>query len=165
MMEQIDPMAVYVHEPEGTLWVTEPTHTAGVSPEEWEAAAETLRALGQFAESGALAGDGQPLDVALTDARERARMQARRAREEGWREPEDGEEIAPGQHERVTLLIDRCDYFANAARVVRTIARPEKDAKYASFYREKLAPFLDAENEAAQVELRRYKREIGLLED
>lgn len=58
-------------------------------------------------------GDGQALDMALTDARERAKMQARRAREEDWREPEDSE-VAPGQQERIKCLIERCDYFSNS---------------------------------------------------
>lgn len=165
MTEQIDPMALYVYEPEGSLWAREPVHTAGVTPEEWDAATKTLLELGQFATGGALRGDGQPLDVALTDAWERARMQARRAREEGWREPKDGE-IGPGQQERIVRLIERCDHFSNAVDAVREAARVEPDRVYAENYLTgKLLPFIEAEEEAAKVELRRYKREIGLLED
>jgi hypothetical protein len=91
---------------------------------------------------------------------------ARRAREEGWGEPsEAGGEATPGEHERATLLIDRCDYFANAARVVREAARAESDRVYAdNFLARNLLSFLEAEREAAKDELRRYKREIGLLD-
>ena len=45
-------------------------------------------------------------------------------------------------------------------------ARVEPERVFAENYLTgRLLPFLEAEAEAARVELRRYKREIGLLED
>ncbi len=45
MTERIDLFADYIHEPIGSLWVNEPAYVSGVSPEEWERAAKTLRAV------------------------------------------------------------------------------------------------------------------------
>ncbi len=165
MMERMDPNARYTHEPEGSLWLHEPTFTAGTSPEEWEAAARTLNALGQFAlDAGTVAG-GEAASMALLDAEERARIQARRAREEGWEEPEGGEP-APGQAERIHRLIHRYDHFNMAAVTVREAARTERDRASAEGYMlGELVPALEAMRDEAGDDLRRYKLEIGLLED
>jgi hypothetical protein len=164
MTEEINPFAHYVYEPEGSVWISEPNPIAGISPEEWEAAASTLNALGQFAHDADIAG-GEVVSHVIVDAEERVRIQARRAREEGWEEPKDGE-VSTGQQERIERLITRCDHLSIAIDVAREAAKTEQDEVYAENYiLGQLVPFLQEEHTAALDELRRYKREIGLLED
>ncbi len=74
MTERIDPWASYVYEPEGSIWANEPAFVLGIPPHEWERAANTLHALGEFHARGVIVG-GEALDVALLDAEERVRMQ------------------------------------------------------------------------------------------
>ncbi|MDP9479190.1 MAG: hypothetical protein M3R38_26515 [Actinomycetota bacterium] len=162
MTEEINPFAHYVHEPEGSVWISEPNPIEGISPEEWEAAAKTLNALGQFAHDADIAG-GDVVSHVIIDAEERVRIQARRAREEGWEEPKDGE-VSTGQHDRITRLIERCDHLSNAVDAALQAAKVERDKRYAEDYiLGTLVPFLEAERDDARNELRRYKREIGLL--
>ncbi len=164
MTEEINPFAHYVYEPEGSLWINEPAYVSGVSPEEWEQAAKTLHALGEFATQGVIVG-GEALDLAILDAEERVRIQARRAREEGWEEIKDGSP-SPAQAERVRRLIRRYDHLNMAAEFVTVAARSERDRVYAEGYMlGELAPSLEALRDEAGDELRRYKRELGLLED
>ncbi|PLS84233.1 MAG: hypothetical protein CYG60_19060 [Actinobacteria bacterium] len=162
MTESHDPWAHYVYEPLGSLWANEPAFVSGISPEEWNKAAETLTALGELHTRGVLAG-GEALDVALLEASERVRMQQRRAVEEGWEDLKGGEP-SPGQHDRITRLIERCDHLSNAVDAAREAAKTERDRVYAEDYiLGELVPFLEAERDDARDELRRYKREIGLL--
>ena len=163
MTEKHDPWAHYVYEPLGSLWANEPAFVSGISPDEWEEAAKTLTALGEFHARAVLAG-GEALDVALTEAAERVRMQQRRAVEEGWKELVGDEPPSPGQQERIERLIARCDHLSNALDVVREAAKTEGDRAYAENYLlGELVPFLEDEHKAARDELRRYKRELGLL--
>ncbi len=141
--------------------MNEPAFVLGIPPDEWERAANTLHALGEFHTRGVIVG-GEALDVALLDAEERVRIQARRAREEGFEEPKDGEP-SPGQHERIVRLIRRCDHLSNAVDAVREAAGAKRDRVYAEDYMlGELVPFLEGEHADALDELRRYKREIGL---
>jgi hypothetical protein len=161
MTETHDPFAHYVYEPEGSVWISEPNPIAGTSPEEWEAAAKTLNALGQFAHDADMAA-GEVVNNAILDAEERVRIQARRAREEGWEEPKDGE-LPPGQQERIERLIARCDHLSIAVDMVRESGKSEEDRVYAENYiLGQLVPFLQEAHTAALDDLRRYKREIGL---
>ncbi len=157
-------MAHYVHEPVGSLWINEPAFVSDICPDEWDRAANTLNALGEFATRGGIVG-GEALDLALLDASERVRLQSRRAREEGWEDLKGGEP-SEGQRERIERLITRCDHLSNAADAVRDAAEKEQDREYAERYLlGKLAPFLEAEHEDAVAELRRYRREIGLSDE
>jgi hypothetical protein len=155
----------YTHEPEGSMWINEPTYTAGTAPEDWESAAKTLNALGQFVQDAGTVAGGEAASMALVDAEERARIQARRAREEGWTEPENGEP-APGQAERLRRLIHRFDHIAMAAELIREAAKTEPDRRYAEGYMlGELVPALEAMRDEAGAEIRRYRREIGMLAD
>jgi hypothetical protein len=162
MTERINPWAHYVYEPEGSLWAYEPAFVSGIPPDEWERAANTLHALGEFHTRGVIVG-GEALDVALLDAEERVRIQVRRALEEGWEKPKDGE-VSTGQQARIERLISRCDHLSIAIDVAREAAKTEQDEVYAEDYiLGQLVPFLESERDDANNELRRYKREIGLL--
>ncbi len=165
MMEQeMDPNARYTHEPEGSLWINEPTYTVGISPEDWEAAAKTLNGLAQFVLDTSTVGGGEAASHAILDAEERARIQARRARKEGWEDLKGGEP-SPGQQERIERLIARCDHLSIAVDVARESAKTEEDRVYAEGYiLGRLVPFLEEEHTAALDELRRYRREVGLLD-
>ncbi len=70
----------------------------------------------------------------------------------------------PGQHERIVRLIRRRDHLSNAVDTVREAAGATRDRVYAEGYiLGQLVPFLEGEHADALDELRRYKREIGLL--
>ncbi len=70
----------------------------------------------------------------------------------------------PGQHERIVRLIRRRDHLSNAVDTVREAAGATRDRVYAEGYiLGQLVPFLEGEHADTLDELRRYKREIGLL--
>lgn len=77
----------------------------------------------------------------------------------------DGEP-ALGQAARVHRLIHHYDHINMAAEFVKEAAKTERDREYAVGYMlGELVPALEAMRDEAGDEIRRFKREIGLLED
>ncbi|MGF1472407.1 MAG: hypothetical protein ACFB50_11810 [Rubrobacteraceae bacterium] len=145
------------HEPEGSLWMDEPTNWRGVPAVDWELAAHVLSRLANVGDDVG----SEALVIALMDARFRCQVEGDRARE---RESSEGVEYpySPDENARVRTLLRRVDTLGNAKMMIEDCVA---EASFSPGSRQQVLSGLDALRKEADEVFQQYRHELTMGTD